>query len=66
MGGPNSGAKNRKPGEWMIVEKGRRGKQRDTSKSHGLTNIPKVGEVGSAAYRRLVNAANRVTRNSGR
>lgn len=54
MGGPNSGAKDRKKGDWISVVKSRQGKQRDLRTSRGVTNIPRVTETGSAAYRRLV------------
>lgn len=46
-------SKGRKPGQWREVANGRAKKQRDYRTSRGLTNIPAVGETGSAAYRRL-------------
>lgn len=46
--------KRRKPGDWKAVAAGRMKTQREMLRGHGLSNIPQVGEVGSAAYRRLL------------
>jgi hypothetical protein len=45
--------KRRKPGEWEAVARGRAKIERYTRTTRGLTNIPNMGETGSAAYRRL-------------
>ncbi len=45
--------KKRKPGDWKAVASGRAKKEREMRQGRGLTNIPKVTETGSAAYRRL-------------
>jgi hypothetical protein len=47
-------AKHRKKGDWVAVAKGRANRDRDLSHHSGHTGIPKSGEVGSAAYRRLL------------
>lgn len=46
-------AKRRKPGDWKAVVAGRAKTERAVRTGRGLTNIPAVGETGSAAYRRL-------------
>lgn len=46
-------SKHRKPGQWREVASGRSKTPRETRTGRGLTNIPNVGETGSAAYRRL-------------
>lgn len=45
--------KGRNKGDWKAIATGRGRVARDLMHGTGLTNIPKVGEVGSAAYRRL-------------
>lgn len=58
MGGPNSGAKDRKPGEWEAVVRSRTtatiNQKRELRTTRGVTNVPRITETGSAAYRRLV------------
>ena len=55
MGGPNSGARGRKTGDWIAVARGRENnRNRDIRTGRGVTNIPNVTDTGSAAYRRLV------------
>lgn len=46
--------KGRKPGDWKAIAAGRQRIQRDIINGRGLSNIPKMGDVGSAAYRRLL------------
>lgn len=47
--------KGRKTGDWKAIEQGRaRNKNRFLVTSRGLSNVPVVGEIGSAAYRRLI------------
>lgn len=45
-------AKKRKPGEWKAIAAGRDKKERQMREGRGLTNVPKINETGSAAYRR--------------
>lgn len=47
-----SGAKHRKPGDWKAIAKGRDNKARYVRTGRGLTNVPDLGDTGSAAYRR--------------
>ena len=58
------GGKKRKPGDWITIERGRRNKERFHVTSRGLSNVPMVGEVGSAAYRRLI--AKRAKKNAAK
>lgn len=44
----------RSKGMWVAIAAGRARIPRDLVNGHGLSNVPKVGEVGSAAYRRLM------------
>jgi hypothetical protein len=46
-------AKRRKPGDWKNLAASRAQVPRIPSKGHGLSNIPSMGETGSAAYRRM-------------
>lgn len=46
-------AKHRKPGEWLKISVERSRKERLVRTGRGLTNIPVIGETGSAAYRRM-------------
>lgn len=46
--------KARKAGDWRAVAAGRAHKPRELRAGKGLSNIPNLGEVGSAAYRRLL------------
>ena len=48
--------KARKPGQWREIAAGRAHKARELRSGRGLTNIPKLTDVGSAAYRRLLDA----------
>lgn len=52
-------AKRRKRGDWEAVARARAKVQRDNRTGRGLTNIPNISDVGSAAYRRLVAKINR-------
>ena len=52
-------AKRRKPGQWIEVAKARRNKDLVFLKGHGLSNIPRLTDVGSAAYRRLMEQGKR-------
>ena len=45
--------KRRKPGQWREVVAGRSKIERDLRHGQGLSNVPKLSETGSAAYRRL-------------
>ena len=46
--------KHRKKGDWEKEAASRRHKQYEMRTTRGLTNSPPFGEVGSAAYRRLL------------
>ena len=46
--------KRRKKGDWLAVAKAHAAVDRIMAKSGGLSNIPPVTDVGSAAYRRLL------------
>lgn len=46
--------KARKVGDWKAVAAGRSHKPRELRTGRGLSNIPSPGDVGSAAYRRLM------------
>ena len=46
--------KGRKPGDWKNVAAGHAAVPRIMVKGRGLSNIPKMSETGSAAYRRLL------------
>lgn len=43
----------RKKGEWVLIAKGRSHAKRDVVSNPGTNQRPRIGEVGSAAYRRL-------------
>lgn len=45
--------KRRKPGAWREIAHSRAQVPRIMARSHGLSNVPPLGETGSAAYRRL-------------
>lgn len=45
-------AKKRKPGDWKAIATQRGRTERSDRSGRGLTNIPNVSDVGSAAYRR--------------
>lgn len=51
--------KARKPGDWKGVAAGRAQTPRIQERGKGLSNIPSMGETGSAAYRRLMDKKNR-------
>lgn len=44
----------RKPGDWKSVANSRAQIPRIALGPRGLTNIPNIGDTGSAAYRRLM------------
>jgi hypothetical protein len=44
--------KARKVGDWKAVATGRNHKPREMRNGRGLSNVPNMGDVGSAAYRR--------------
>ena len=46
--------KGRKHGDWVAVASMRTRTPKELINGRGLSNIPKIGEVGSAAYRRLL------------
>ena len=54
MNGKRGNGAGRKKGDWQTVAKGRAHIQRDLINGRGLSNIPSVTDVGSAAYRRLM------------
>lgn len=45
--------KHRKKGDWKVIANGRNNRPRDFVNGNGLSNIPRITDVGSAAYRRL-------------
>ncbi len=49
-----SGNKRRKRGDWEAIARGRANVDRVLVNHSGNTGIPAIGEVGSAAYRRLL------------
>jgi hypothetical protein len=49
-----SNGKGRRKGDWITIAASRARIPRDLVNGHGLSNIPVMGQVGSAAYRRLV------------
>jgi hypothetical protein len=49
----------RKPGEWKTVANSRSRIERTPRTTRGLTNVPSMTDVGSAAYRRLKAKADR-------
>lgn len=51
--------KGRKPGDWKSIAIGRSRIPRDLSNGRGLSNIPNLQDVGSAAYRRLMSVGKR-------
>lgn len=51
--------KHRKPGDWRGVAAGRAAVPRIAVRGHGLSNVPAMGETGSAAYRRLAEKKNK-------
>jgi len=46
----------RKPGDWKTIAAARERIVREIRTTRGVTNIPNVRDVGSAAYRRLLAA----------
>lgn len=44
----------RKKGDWIILAKGRSHAARELVTNPGANQRPRVGDVGSAAYRRLM------------
>lgn len=46
--------KRRKPGDWKTVAAAHAAVPRILEPGHGLTNIPKIIDIGSAAYRRIL------------
>jgi len=57
----SKGGKKRQPGQWQAIAKRRQGIPRMVPTSRGLSNVPVIGQVGSAAYRRLVAKRGRPT-----
>lgn len=53
MNGHSGTGAGRKPGDWKVIANGRNNRERDLVKGRGLSNIPPLTDVGSAAYRRL-------------
>lgn len=54
MNGHSGNGAGRKPGDWKTVANSRAKVERSMRTSRGLSNIPSVTDVGSAAYRRLL------------
>jgi hypothetical protein len=52
MNGHRGNGNGRKPGDWKTVAAGRARIQRDLMNGRGVSNVPSMTEVGSAAYRR--------------
>lgn len=48
----NGSGKHRKKGDWIAIAQGRLHVKRDLVNGRGVSNIPVIGQVGSAAYRR--------------
>lgn len=48
-----SGRKNRKPGDWISIAKGRQNRDREIV-HRGDRDMPNMSDIGSAAYRRRV------------
>lgn len=46
--------KARKVGDWKGIAAGRAHKSREMRNGRGLSNVPNLMDVGSAAYRRLL------------
>jgi hypothetical protein len=46
----------RKPGDWKTIAAARERVAREIRTTRGVTNIPSVRDIGSAAYRRLMAA----------
>jgi hypothetical protein len=46
--------KHRAKGDWQKIANQRAHKERFIRTSRGVTNIPRIGEVGSAAYQRTL------------
>lgn len=53
-----SGRKNRKTGDWVNIAKGRQNRDREIV-NRGDRDMPNMGDVGSAAYRRLMKKGGR-------
>lgn len=49
-----SSGKGRKKGDWIAIAAGRARVPKDIVNGRGLSNVPKIGDVGSAVYRRLL------------
>jgi hypothetical protein len=47
-------AKRRRPGDWKVVAASREKVDHVMRTVHGLSNVPNIADVGSAAYRRLL------------
>ena len=54
MNGHSGNGAGRKPGQWQDEMRMRLRKERTHRTTRGVTNMPSVMEVGSAAYRRLL------------
>lgn len=59
MNGHSGNGAGRKPGDWRSIAVGRGRIERTMRTSRGVTNVPAIGEVGSAAYRRRLASQNR-------
>jgi hypothetical protein len=46
--------KHRAKGDWQKIANQRAHKERFVRTSRGVTNIPIIGDIGTAAYRRLL------------
>lgn len=49
-----SGSKKRKTGDWISIASGRKGRGLEVV-NRSNRDMPQIGDVGSAAYRRLMN-----------
>lgn len=55
----SASGKGRKAGDWVAIARGRENAGRVVVNGHGISNVPGRGEVGSAAYRRLITGRTR-------
>lgn len=54
MNGHSGNGNGRKPGDWKSIAAARGRIARDLVNGRGVSNIPNMTDVGSAAYRRLL------------
>ena len=58
-GAPRGGQPRRKKGDWVALARGRAGRPGRELVNHPNVNIPRLSDVGSAAYRRLISKRSR-------